>query len=110
MNRKLIRPSLAEIKSQLTSSKLGRKKAPPPEQTNAENFYYVKQITNRTPLVFILTDGESIEGVIEWYDRNCLKILREGKPNLVLFKSYIKYIYKQKEEEGKKPDEQTSRT
>ncbi|MCD6452586.1 MAG: hypothetical protein J7L64_09550 [Acidobacteria bacterium] len=105
MNRKLIRPNLAEIKSQLTSAKLARKKTPPPEQTHAENFYYVKQITNKTPLVFILTDGEVIEGMIEWYDKNCLKIIREGKPNLVLFKSHIKYIYKQQEEEKRAEEE-----
>ena len=29
----------------------GGRKAPPPEQTNAENFYYQKQMQARTPMV-----------------------------------------------------------
>ena len=34
------------------------KKAAPPEQTNAENFYYQKQMQSRTPMVIVLRDGE----------------------------------------------------
>ena len=45
-------------------------------------------------MVVMLTDGEQLEGVIEWYDRDCLKLNREGAPNLLLFKHCIKYMYK----------------
>jgi len=48
----------------------GGKKIAPPEQTNAENFYYQKQMQARTPMVIVLRDGEEIHGIIEWYDRN----------------------------------------
>jgi sRNA-binding regulator protein Hfq len=48
----------------------------------------------KTPMVISLTDGEVIQGVIEWYDRTCLKVNREGAPNLLLFKANIKYMYK----------------
>jgi hypothetical protein len=30
------------------------KKPAPPEQTNAENFYYQKQMQSRTPMVIVL--------------------------------------------------------
>ena len=70
------------------------KKSAPPDQTNAEQFYYSKQMQTKTPMVVMLTDGEQLEGVIEWYDRDCLKLNREGAPNLLLFKHCIKYMYK----------------
>jgi host factor-I protein len=76
----------------------GAKKLAPPEQTNAENFYYQKQMQSQTPLVIVLRDGEQIHGVIEWYDKNCLKVVRDGgKANLMIYKPAIKYIYKEGE-------------
>jgi host factor-I protein len=69
----------------------------PPESTNAENFYYLKQMNAKTPMVIIMTDGEEIRGWIEWYDRNCLKINRDGKPNLLIQKKCVKYMFKQDE-------------
>ena len=95
MNRKLIRPSLTEIKEQMNSRP--RKKPAPPESTNAENFYYVKQMQARTPMVVVLQDGEEIRGVIEWYDKNCIKVHRAEGPNLLIYKPGIKYLYKQNE-------------
>ena len=69
----------------------------PPENTNAENFYYLKQMNSKTPMVIVLTDGEQIHGWIEWYDKSCLKVNREGAPNLLIQKQYIKYLFKQEE-------------
>jgi len=71
-----------------------RKKSPPPAETNAETFYYKKQIDARTKMVIVLTDGEEIEGTIEWYDLDALKINRADAPNLLLPKHSIKYMYK----------------
>ncbi len=73
---------------------LSGKKSTPPEQTNAEQFYYSKQMQGKTHMVVVLTDGEQLEGVIEWYDRDCLKLNRDGAPNLLLYKHCIKYMYK----------------
>jgi sRNA-binding regulator protein Hfq len=72
-------------------------KTSPPEATNAENFYYLKQMNSKTPMVIVMTDGEEIRGWIEWYDRNCLKVNREGAPNLLIQKHCIKYLFKQEE-------------
>ena len=94
MNRKLIRPSLTDLKEQV-ASRQQRKKPVPPDQTNAENFYYVKQMQSKTPMVIVMTDGEIIRGVIEWYDRQCIKVHRLNEPNLLVYKPCIKYLYKE---------------
>jgi len=115
-NRKLIRPSLKDVVE--TSGRnpegspsptmtvapgaanlaLARRKHVPAEQTNAESFYYLKQMQTKTPMVITLQDGEQIRGIIEWYDRNCLKVNRHKEPNLLILKHNIKYMYKQEEE------------
>jgi len=71
-----------------------RKRTPPPMETNAELFYYKKQIDAHTPMVIVLLDGEEIEGTIEWYDRGALKVNRKSAPNLLLLKRNVKYMYK----------------
>ncbi len=74
------------------------KKPAPPDQTNAENFYYQKQMQSRTPMVIVLQDGEELHGIIEWYDRNCIKVNREnGEPNVMVYKPAIKYMFKEGE-------------
>jgi hypothetical protein len=121
VNRKLIRTTLAEVKgkdrevpqprersngsSRASNEREQRvpqqhtpvqvkKRVPPPNETNAEIFYYKKQIDAHTPMVLVLLDGEEIEGTIEWYDRGALKVNRKGAPNLLVLKRNIKYIYK----------------
>ena len=69
----------------------------PPETTNAENFYYLKQMSSKTPMVIVMTDGEQVRGCIEWYDRTSLKINRDGAPNLLIQKHCIKYLFKEDE-------------
>lgn len=129
MNRKLVRPNLAELKERLgngrPSGAVGqapsgaparertdgqahpgsqpagpRRRSAPPDATSAEAFYYLKQMNARTPMVVVLDDGLQLRGHIEWYDRNCIKVNREDAPNLLVFKHAIRYLYKQ-EEEGK---------
>jgi host factor-I protein len=94
LNRKLIRPNLTELKEQQFSSKLKGKKPAPPEQTNAENYYFIRQMNSKTPMVILFKDGEEIHGIIEWYDKTCIKVHRNDAPNLLIYKDSIKYIYK----------------
>jgi len=58
----------------------------------AELFYLQKQIQAQTPMVVVLEDGERVEGCIEWYDRNTLKV--RGTQKTLIYKSAIKYMYK----------------
>ncbi|HLW88900.1 MAG TPA: RNA chaperone Hfq [Terriglobales bacterium] len=112
-NRKLIRPSLnrndhnhpappsgehrAERPERNDRNGGGGRKASPPEQTNAENFYYQKQMQSKTPMVIVLRDGEQVHGVIEWYDKSCIKVNRNSAANLMIYKPSIKYMYKEGE-------------
>jgi sRNA-binding regulator protein Hfq len=59
---------------------------------HAELFYLQKQIQSQTPMIIVLEDGEHIDGCIEWYDRNSLKV--RGKTKTLIYKSAIKYMYK----------------
>ncbi|HEX8072414.1 MAG TPA: hypothetical protein VF546_20880 [Pyrinomonadaceae bacterium] len=77
----------------------GRKRVPPAE-TNAEIFYYKKQMDAHTVMVIVLRDGEEIEGTIEWYDRSALKVNRKDAPNILLLKHNIKYMFKAEDREG----------
>lgn len=96
MNRKLIRPNLTEIKEQYTpkSSSQNKKKSAPPDQTSAENYYFIRQMNSKTPMVILFKDGEEVHGIVEWYDRHCIKVHRSDAPNLLIYKDSIKYIYK----------------
>lgn len=104
-SRKLIRPSFGrEARAEGGAAPAERRERPsngkrpaPPEQTHAENFYYQKQIQGHTPMVVILRDGEEVHGVIEWYDRECIKLNRSGSSNLLIYKKAIKYMYKAEE-------------
>lgn len=62
------------------------------ESSHAEAFYFQKQIQGQTPMIVVLEDGEQIEGSIEWYDRNSIKV--KGSTRTLVYKSAIKYIYK----------------
>ncbi len=73
------------------------RKTAPTEQTNAENFYYQKQMQSKTPMVIVLRDGEEVHGYIEWYDKHCIKLNRTGAANLMIYKPAIKYMFKEGE-------------
>jgi host factor-I protein len=113
-NRKLIRPTLNRAEHSHNNhdhnhggserrdrdrdrSASPAKKPAPSEQTNAENFYYQKQMQSKTPMVIVLRDGEEVHGYIEWYDKNCIKLNRSGAANLMIYKPAIKYMFKESE-------------
>ena len=94
-----VRESSSARESSSPSAPMGRKKIPPSE-TNAEIFYYKKQMDQHTLMVIVLLDGEEVEGTIEWYDRAALKINRKGAPNIMLLKHNIKYMFKAEDRDG----------
>jgi host factor-I protein len=109
MNRKLIRPDLSEIKERMSQEKERerdrdrdhdrdkdgpRKRMHPPTDTFAESYYYLKQMNKKTPMAVVFTNGEIVEGYVEWYDRGCIKLNREGAPNLLIYKSSVRCVYK----------------
>jgi sRNA-binding regulator protein Hfq len=103
--RKLVRPSLSDrafgprsLGSRGPSpvlahhTGLGVSSGPAQESTHAEAFYFQKQVQTQTLMVFVLDDGDQIEGYIEWYDRNSIKVRNSGRT--LIYKSSIKYLYK----------------
>ena len=62
------------------------------ESSHAEAFYFQKQMQTQTLMVFVLEDGETIEGHIEWYDKNAIKV--RNSTRTLIYKSSIKYLYK----------------
>jgi sRNA-binding regulator protein Hfq len=100
-SRRVFRSPMTDFKRQNRGNGNGASrpsmKTAPPETTNAENFYYLKQMSSRTPMVIVMNDGEEIRGWIEWYDKLSLKVNRTGAPNLLIQKQWIKYLFKQEE-------------
>lgn len=97
------RDSSSSSSSSSSAIPQGRKKIPSAE-TNAEIFYYKKQMDAHTQMVIVLLDGEEVIGTIEWYDRNALKINRKDAPNIMLLKHNIKYMFKAEDREGKESE------
>jgi RNA chaperone Hfq len=107
-NRKLIRPPVSREnrgaegvppeRRERHANGAHARKVTPAEQTHAENFYYQKQIQSKTPMVVVLKNGESLHGMIEWYDKSCIKLSRGTQPNMLIYKASIRYMFKQGED------------
>ena len=68
------------------------KPAPPPSETSQEASYLKGLGENQKPVRVKLTDGELVEGWIEYYDKHMVRLTRQDKPNLFIFKHDIKYL------------------
>ncbi len=103
--RKLIRPTLpasplpGHLGSQLHNGSealtaLTSRSANFSEDSHAEAFYFQKQIQAQTPMVVVLETGEQIEGTLEWYDHNAIKLRNGQRRHTTIYKAAIKYLYK----------------
>jgi host factor-I protein len=79
---------------------ISRSKTPPPEETFEEAAFLKALGEKQTPVTIRLLGGEAVYGWIEYYDRNMLRLTRQGEPNLFIFKSEISYI---EEGDGRSP-------
>jgi host factor-I protein len=74
-------------------SEAGKKnKTPPPDTTHEEAAYLKMLVEKQRPVLIKLTDKEVVRGWIEYYDRTMLRLTREGKPNLFIYKDQIAYL------------------
>ena len=54
---------------------------------------YLRSLSDRQVPVFVkLWDGETVRGWIEYFDDGMLRLTREGKPNLFIYKHQIQTI------------------
>ena len=95
-NRKLIRPETSDFKKDGQARSVRRKQAPP-EQTNAEEFYYLKQMAAKTPMVLVLVDGEEQQDLDLLLDKASIKFHRHSEPNLLIYKHQIRCMFKEEE-------------
>ncbi|MGO9124432.1 MAG: Hfq-like protein [Terriglobales bacterium] len=71
---------------------LRKPKTSPPEETSEEAAYLKLLTEKQKPVSIKLADGEVVNGWIEYYDKNMIRLTREEKPNLFIFKHEIMYI------------------
>ena len=78
-----------------TTEAMSKAKTKAPEQTFEEVKYLRYLIDNEVPVRIRLSSNEEVEGVIEFYDANFIRLTRRNAPNLFLFKHDIKYLYEE---------------
>ena len=67
-------------------------KMPPPGETGQEALY-LRSLSDRQISVQIkLRDGETVRGWIEYFDDGMVRLTREGRPNLFIYKQQIRTI------------------
>jgi sRNA-binding regulator protein Hfq len=72
---------------------LATSKTKAPEQT-FEEVKYLRQLAEAQTRVRVrLSDNEEVDGTVEFYDANFIRLTRADGPNLFLFKHDIKYLY-----------------
>ncbi len=67
-------------------------KSPPTDSTNEEAAYLKSLVDRQSPVSVKLIDGEVFGGWIEYYDRNMIRLTRDGHPNLFIYKNQIAYV------------------
>jgi host factor-I protein len=69
-----------------------RHKSPPSGETGQEALY-LKSLSERQVQVTVkLRDGEAVSGWIEYFDDMMVRLTRDGKPNLFIYKTQIRTI------------------
>jgi host factor-I protein len=69
-----------------------RRKDPPPGETGQEVLYLRFLSEKQVPVTVKLRDGEAVYGWIEYFDDRMIRLTREGKPNLFIYKDQIRTI------------------
>ncbi len=72
----------------------------PTEDTFEEASYLKLLGEKQKPVSVKLTDGEVVYGWVEYYDRNMIRLTREGAPNLFIYKHEIMYIQEEGQRRG----------
>jgi host factor-I protein len=71
------------------------RKSPPPGDTGQEAAYLRFLSDKQVPVTVKLRDGESVSGWIEYFDDRMIRLTREGRPNLFIYKQQIRTITEQ---------------
>jgi host factor-I protein len=78
-----------------TNTSRRRSKNPPPGETGQEALYLRFLSEKQVPVAVKMRDGETVTGWIEYFDDRMIRLTREGKPNLFIYKHQIRTITEQ---------------
>ncbi len=84
----------------IPTSSRRRQKAPPPGETGQESLYLKFLSEKQVPVAVKMRDGETVTGWIEYFDDRMIRLTREGKPNLFIYKHQIRTITEQTSRHG----------
>ena len=89
-----MRPSTPSGGGSSSSGDRAQRRMPPPDVTGQEAEYLARLREQRTPDVVEMIDGTVFHGVVEYYDRDVIKINRpEGSgPNVFLRKRHVRHL------------------
>lgn len=79
----------------VTNKSRRQKKTAPVGETGQEALYLRYLSEKQVPVNVKLSDGESVTGWIEYFDDRMVRLTREGKPNLFIYKQQIRTISEQ---------------
>lgn len=68
-------------------------KSKAPAQTFEEPKYLKRLAESSRTVCVKLVSNEEVEGTIEYWDADFIRLTRRGEPNLFIFKHEIKYLY-----------------
>lgn len=71
------------------------RKATPAGETGQEAAYLRFLSEKQVPVTVKLRDGEAVSGWIEYFDDQMIRLTREGRPNLFIYKQQIRTITEQ---------------
>jgi host factor-I protein len=74
-----------------STSRKGKKSAPPGD-TGQESLYLRFLSEKQVPITVKLRDGESVSGWIEYFDDKMIRLTREDRPNLFIYKHQVRTI------------------
>ena len=74
-----------------------QRRMPPPDATGDEAAYLAKVREKRTPIAVEMLDGQVFRGIVEYYDRDMIKVNRlDGTgPNVFIRKKHVRVIWEE---------------
>ena len=86
------RISTLDLTIRVMATKKRHGKGAPTGETGQEALYLKSLSERQVPVAVKLRDGETVSGWIEYFDDMMLRLTREGKPNLFIYKSQIRTV------------------
>ena len=86
-----------------TNKSRRRQKAAPSGETGQEALYLRYLSEKQIPVSVKLNGGENVSGWIEYFDDRMIRLTRDGKPNLFIYKQQIRTISEQPRRGGIDP-------